>query len=47
VTLLTVDNGRHGQDDLVGVIDDGVDGLIADDGKVLLQVTLALENEIS
>lgn len=40
---VTVDNGRHGQDDTVAVVDDGVGWLVLDDVQVVSQVTVCLQ----
>ena len=40
--VLTVDNGRHGENNVRRVVDDGVHGFVPDDGQVLLQVALPL-----
>lgn len=41
-TVLTIDDGRHGQDDTIAVVDDGVHGLVLDNVKEVLQVAVRL-----
>ena len=41
--VLPVDDRGHGEDDILGVVDDGVDGAVTDDGQVLLQVAFFLK----
>ena len=43
--VLTVDNGRHGENNVGRVVDDGVHGFVPDDGQVLLQVALPLTTQ--
>ena len=40
--MVAVDDGRHGQDCAVGIVDDGVDGFVANDGQVLLELQIFL-----
>ena len=41
--MIAVDNGRHGQDDAVRIVDDRVDGAVLDDGQISFQVAVSLE----
>lgn len=41
-TELTIDDGRHGQDDAIAVIDDGVHRLVFNNRKVMLQLVVCL-----
>ena len=41
----TVDNGRHGENNIGRVVDDGVNWFVLDDGQVLLQVALPLTTQ--
>lgn len=40
--MVTVDDGRHGQDDAVAVVDDGVRGLVFNNVQVMSQVAVGL-----
>ena len=40
---LTIDDGRHGQDDSIAVVDDGVGRLVLDDVEVVPQVAVRLQ----
>lgn len=37
---LTIDDGRHGQDDAIAVVDDGVHGLVFNYMKIMLQLVV-------
>ena len=41
--VIAVDDGRHGQDDAVRIVDDRVDGAVLDDGQICFQVAVSLE----
>lgn len=41
-TGLTVDDGRHGQDDAIAVVDDGVHRLVFNNMKIMPQVVVCL-----
>lgn len=41
-TVLTIDNGRHGQDNTIAVIDDGVHRFVFNNVKVMPQVAVCL-----
>lgn len=41
-TVLTIDDGRHGQDDTIAVVDDGVRRLVFDNMKIMPQVAVCL-----
>lgn len=41
-TALTIDDRRHGQDDTIAVVDDGVHRLVFNNVKVMLQVAVCL-----
>ena len=41
--VLTVDDGGHGEDDTVAVVDDGVQRLVFDDVEVMSQVAVCLQ----
>lgn len=40
IALLTIDDGRHGQDDALAVVDDGVHRLVLNNMKIMLQVVV-------
>lgn len=42
LTTLTIDDGRHGQDDAIAVVDDRVHRLVLNNVKVMLQVAVCL-----
>ncbi len=41
-TRLTIDDRRHGQDDTIAVVDDGVHRLVFNNVEVMLQVVVSL-----
>ena len=41
-SVLTIDDGRHGQDNAVAVVDDGVHRLVFNNVKVVPQVAVCL-----
>jgi len=43
MAAVTVDNGRHGEDDAIAVVDDGVGRLVLDDVQVVFEVTVRLQ----
>lgn len=43
--LPTIDDGRHGQNDTVAVVDDGIHRLVLDDGEKVLQVIVCLSEQ--
>ncbi len=42
LALVAIDDGRHGEDGALRVVDDGIDGAVPDDGQVGLQMTVSL-----
>ena len=44
--LLPVDDGGHGQDGALGVVDHRVDRAVPDDAQILLQVTVRLKTKV-
>ena len=40
--VVAVDDRRHRQNCAVGIVDDGVDGFVANDGQVLLELQIFL-----
>ena len=40
---LTVDDGRHGEDDTIAIVDNGVGGLVLDDVEIVPQVAVRLQ----
>ncbi len=41
-TELTIDDGRHGQDDTIAVVDNGIHRLVFNNVKVMPQVAVCL-----